>query len=469
VRFLLSIGFFLIFLLSIVTNWYAGLTGALTMLLLARILYKMGKGIVLLEVIAFLYVFTCLVMPLLGYKTYTYNNPLAKLWVRYMPLDEQTFFSYVLPATAAFCAILTLPPLRKNSPDESGALNDIVTELKIHLLRFPNKGVQIMFIGAIVSLVVNFIPDSLNYFVTLFFFGSFAGLLYVHFSPSFRYKKLIMGLFLFFILGSSLQTGMFTILAYMGVTIFSFFQIGTKVSMVKKILLFTTAAAFFVVLQNVKTVYRKNTWLTGFEGSRIELFSNLVVDNVQKGDALLSENAFFPLYSRANQGYNIALVMRKIPTMQDYDNGERLLTVLASVFIPRFLWPDKPEAGGKFNMKYYAGWTIRSWSTNVGPIGEAYGSFGSVGGIIYMILLGFFLRWVYLRVFVLVKKTPALICWLPFLFYQTTSSAETDTLQILNSIIKSAFFIWLLIKLFPGWFLIYKNSDVKKAAVAIDL
>jgi hypothetical protein len=255
----------------------------------------------------------------------------------------------------------------------------------------------------------------------------------------------------------------------MGVTIFSFFQIGTKVSMVKKVILFITAAAFFVVLQNVKTVYRKNTWLTGFEGSRIELFSNLVVDNVQKGDALLSENAFFPLYSRANQGYNIALVMRKIPTMQEYDNGERLLTVLASVFIPRFLWPGKPEAGGKFNMKYYAGWTIRSWSTNVGPIGEAYGSFGPVGGIIYMILLGFFLRWVYLRVFVLVKKTPALICWLPFLFYQTTSSAETDTLQILNSIIKSAFFIWLLIKLFPGWFLIYKNTDVKKAAIAIDI
>lgn len=468
-RFFLSIGIFVIFILSLVTKWYSGLTTILTLLLLIRILYKMGKGIVLLEVIAFLYVFTCLVMPLLGYKTYTYNNPLAKLWVRYMPLGEEIFFSYVLPATSAFCAILTMPLFKKNNPDEGMNLNDIIKSLRTQLALFPNKGVQIMLIGAFVSLIVNFIPDSLNYFVTLFFFGSFAGLLYVHFAPSFRYKKLIIGLFLLFILGSSLQTGMFTILAYMGVTIFSFFQIGTKVNMFKKIVLFITAAAFFVVLQNVKTVYRKNTWLTGFEGSRVELFSNLVVDNVQKGEALLSENAFFPLYSRANQGYNIALVMRKIPTMQEYDNGERLLTVLASVFIPRFLWPDKPEAGGKFNMKYYAGWTIRTWSTNVGPIGEAYGSFGPMGGIIYMILLGFFLRWVYLRVFVLVKKIPALICWLPFLFYQTTSSAETDTLQILNSIIKSAFFIWLLIKLFPNWFLIGKFKEDKQPAFTIDV
>ena len=130
----------------------------------------------------------------------------------------------------------------------------------------------------------------------------------------------------------------------------------------------------------------------------------------------MSRDALFPLYGRTNQGYNVAMVMKRIPAIQPYDNGARLLTVFASAFVPRFLWQDKPEAGGAFNMKYYAGWNIKGWSTNVGPLGEAYGSFGAQGGIAYLFLLGLFLRFVYLRVFIISAKIPLLICWLPVLF-----------------------------------------------------
>jgi len=222
--------------------------------------------------------------------------------------------------------------------------------------------------------------------------------------------------------------------------------------------------SFFIVLQNVKGKYRKNTWNTSYQGSKVELFSSLVADNLQKGSSLLGQDALFPIYIRTNQGLNVAVVMRRVPIFQNYDDGKRLLTILASAFVPRFLWSDKPEAGGKFNMKYYAGITINGWSVNVGTLGEAYGSFGVTGGIIYMFLLGLFLRWVYLRVFILSAKIPLLICWLPVLFYDTTSSAETDTLQIINSIIKSAFFIWLLIKFLPSWFGINKRKIVRQPA-----
>ena len=50
-------------------------------------------------------------------------------------------------------------------------------------------------------------------------------------------------------------------------------------------------------------------------------------------------------------------------------------------------------AGGQYNMKYYTGLVIEGWSTNVGPVGEAYGSFGVTGGIMYMFCLGLFIRW----------------------------------------------------------------------------
>ena len=54
---------------------------------------------------------------------------------------------------------------------------------------------------------------------------------------------------------------------------------------------------------------------------------------------------------------------------------------------------------------------------------------------------------------------------LPVLFYETTSSAETDTLQIINSIVKSAFFIWLLIKFLPQWFGIEKKKTIRRNSI----
>jgi len=117
--------------------------------------------------------------------------------------------------------------------------------------------------------------------------------------------------------------------------------------------------------------------------------------------------------------------------------------------VPRFMWADKPMAGGAANMQYYAGYTIKGYTVNIGPLGEAYGSFGVTGGIIFMMVLGAFIRFAYGAVFRLAGRFPLLVFWLPVLFYQVTYSGENDTLQILNSLMKSAFFIWLLYKAFP--------------------
>ena len=460
-----SASFGVIFIMSLITDAYGFLGISLLALLLLLILYKMGRGIVLLEVTAILYVLTCVIMPLIGYEYYSYNDPLSKLWVRYMPVKPAIYFPYTLPAVAGFCLAITLPPLKKQLPDEGLVLQDTVRRIRMRLLSDPYKGIRIMIVGTLISLITKLLPDALNYFAILFFFGSFAGLLYVLYSTSFRYKNAVIVLFMIFIMINALQTGMFTIVAYMGITIFSFFQLGKNISILKKAFFLVATIAIFIVLQNVKMAYRKNTWNKTFEGSRTELFSDLVLANVNKGDALLDKKALFPLYSRTNQGYQVAMVMHRIPLIKPYDGGERLLTVFASAFVPRFLWPDKPEAGGKFNMKYYAGFDINGWSTNIGPLGEAYGSFGSAGGIVYMILLGLFLRWAYFRVFVLARKNALLICWLPVLFYQITSSAETDTLQILNSIIKSSFFIWLLSKFLPRWFGIVREEVIRRMPV----
>ncbi len=457
-----TLSLFVIIVLSFVSDWYTFLGISLMVVLILAMLQKIGKGIVLLETIAVLYAFTCVIMPIIGYHYYSSENPLSRLWVKYMPVDQDRYFSYALPAIAAFCLSINFPFFKKQKPDEGVLLQQKIARIKELLASRKKVGLQIVIIGVAVSFVANFLPVAVTYFAQLFFFGSFAGLLYIHFSPNFKWKALVMICFGIFILLNALQSGMFTIVAYMGITIFSFFRLGKDSSLLRKVALMLMTLGFFIVLQNVKNIYRKQTWTQSYEGNKFTLFSNLFLENALKGNELFSRDALFPLYSRTNQGFNIGLVMRRVPAVQPFDDGGRLLKVVASAFIPRFIWPDKPEAGGVFNMKYYAGYRLVGWSTNVGPLGEAYGSFGPAGGIIYMLLLGFFIRWVYYKLLNNAIKKPLLICWLPLLFYLTISSAETDTLQILNSIVKSSFFIWLLVKFLPDWFAIKKAGKLRR-------
>jgi hypothetical protein len=159
---------------------------------------------------------------------------------------------------------------------------------------------------------------------------------------------------------------------------------------------------------------------------------------------------FFPIYIRLNQGRLTANVLKNIPSHQGYDNGSRLFTTVVSSVVPRLFWPDKPMAGGKFNMKYYANIQLDKASMNVGPIGEAYGSFGPIGAYVYIFLFGAFIS-LSLRYFLMLCiRRPLLIFWLPVLFFQTVYCSETDSLQVFNSIFKTAFLLFIIFKLFPN-------------------
>jgi hypothetical protein len=296
------------------------------------------------------------------------------------------------------------------------------------------------------------------------YYSAFTGFLYVYFSQSFRFKIPILLGFATFIIAEALRNGMFTIIAYMAMTLFSIFFLGKRTAFGKKIVYFFIAAFILLLIQSVKPNFRQLTWKQGYEGNRATLLVDLVKDKLSKTSNLISPDVFFPIYYRTNQGFNVALVMRRIPHVQAHDNGSNLLQSLAASFVPRLLWQDKPTAGGAFNMRFYTGIIIKGWSTNVGPLGEAYGSFGIQGGIIFMMILGLFIRFAYSKFFSVSRKLPLILFWIPVLFYQVTYSAETDTLQILNSLMKASFFIWLAYKFIPGLFGI-ESKNYKKETI----
>jgi hypothetical protein len=451
-RYIFSVLQGLILLLSFVSDWYAGLVISLITVTLFSVIDKLGKGIVLRELIALHTSFVCLAMPLLGYIVYNYENPLARIWVKYMMVPQEVYFSFALPAVAGFIFIMCWPLSNKSIDDNTFLLKNIFPRIRQLLsYRYMKKtGIIILLVGLMMFYLARALPASFQFASLLFYFSSFAGVLYIYFSPSFRRKGLVLTIFSLFLIGNALGSGMFTTVVYMGITIFSLLFLGRRVSFFRKLSIFVLGILLLITLQSVKPVYRSYAW-QGYTGNKALLFINLMAERIAKGD-FFSETSFFPIYTRTNQGFNIALVMRNVPAHQAHDQGEVLLRNIGAAIIPRFLWPDKPQAGGKFNMKYYAGFVIEGWSTNIGPLGEAYGGFGVKGGIIYMILLGFFIRWAYRKVLLNSRNLPLLVLWVPVFFFQITYSAETDTLQIMNSLLKSAFFVWLLFKITPQWF-----------------
>lgn len=420
-------------------------------------LEKFGKGIVLLETMAFYSCVIYLLMPLLGYAVYNNESRIAVLWRKVMPVPFETYYSFILPAITAYILGLFLINYTTGKVDEGAKLQVLIQKLK-HNLSIPGyKGIGLIVAGILFYLIQSRVPGPLVAIATFGYLLMFPGLLYFHFQPSFKGKVWIYLLVAAFFVLDAINTGMFTVFFYMGITIVSFFLVGTKIKWPVKLSAVVVAISCVFILQLVKGSFRNSTWKGEYAGSKAALFQDLFIQKASGFKEIFSANTFFPIYSRLNQGYVTAMVMRRIPSQQPYDEGESIAKTLAASIIPRFLWPDKPESGGIYNMWHFAGFRLKGWSTNIGPIGEGYGNFGPVGGIIYMFFFGLFIGWAYKTVFRLSIKIPVMILWIPLLFFEVMYAMENDTLQAVNSLVKAAFFIWVLYKVFPSLFLTGKQ------------
>lgn len=436
-------------LLCVFQEIYIPLAFAVFFLSIFRLLWKIGNGSFFLELFYGYTTLTCVLMPAIGYTTFTRTNFFALLWVRYMPVTNEVYFSFVLPAVLLVSIIFF--NFRKASPDDSAVVDKLVGQIKQLTLKIPSSAiVTLSLVSLFTYSISNFLPESFRLIGTFLFFGLFASLFYIVFKRDFPMRiYFIVGIILFIIF-DAIHYGMFTIIAYMSGLFLILLLSGKKVSMTMKLMLLTFGIFFMSFLQLFKLALRTSKG----DPSVFELASAVVTQSQHsQADAIL-----FPMYYRMNQGYNIALVMRRIPARVDYLGGEYLSLTFASSFVPRLFWEDKPQAGGLVNMKMYTGITLIDWSTNVGPIGEAYGNFGYFGGWLYMIAFALFIRFAYVTFIKICLKRPIFFLWMPPLFFQTIYVMENDSLQAFNSLIKGAVFLFLMFKLFPSLFAANKTS-----------
>ena len=140
--------------------------------------------------------------------------------------------------------------------------------------------------------------------------------------------------------------------------------------------------------------------------------------------------SMFVSFVRLNQGWLVAMTMKMVPDKHPFGNGGPLLDAVYASVIPRILWPDKPEAGGKANLKRFWGFNLVGWSTNIGTLGrEAYANFSIVrGGLFYLFFYGLFFNFILSRILKAADRRPTIILWLPFLFFSVIN-VETDLLS----------------------------------------
>lgn len=421
--------------------------GALLLFLssLLRFIFKLSNGSFFLELIYLHTTLTCLLMPVIGYTYFDQTNPLARLWVKYMPVTELTYFGFLIPATVSLGLAFFIS--RVKSKDDHTVINPLVAELKLSIQKIPSKSILILAFASLIAYFISrMLPAAFQQINTFLYFSFYTSIFYVYYYANFPYRKIFLLLAVVFILNDALRSSMFTIIAYMSGIFMILILAERKISVAKRILFICGGFAFLVFVQLFKLNWRQA------RVSGTQDVTEIVALTASKTSTNQVKSILFPIYLRMNQGYNIALVQRRIPQYVDYLGGDYLVLTFTSAFVPRLFWPDKPAAGGRYNMLMYTGKTIRGWSTNVGPLGEAYGNFGNIGGWFYMFGFGLFIRFAYTRYLQICKKRPILFIWMPVLFFQVVYVMETDSLQAFNSLIKGAIFIFVMYKLFPSLF-----------------
>lgn len=175
------------------------------------------------------------------------------------------------------------------------------------------------------------------------------------------------------------------------------------------IVLISILAIFYLGLAPVKSEYRAQTWdnsagakLNPIE--KVQLFANLAVEYHlkytfnfgTKVEIAPKDSALDKAAERSAQITLLSKVVKETPKIVPYWNGETYIPLLTG-FIPRIIWPDKPEilVANQFGHRYrYIATNDRNTSINLPWLVEMYANFGYWGVILGMPLAGIFLAFI---------------------------------------------------------------------------
>ncbi|MBU6157445.1 MAG: hypothetical protein KGP35_00305 [Bacteroidetes bacterium] len=417
-------------------TWYENISIFLFVYFLITLIDSIGKSYDLLTIPTLLLIFECLIMPSFVYNIY--NDQESVIAFKYnmaVPLNE--YYAYTLPATIAMIIGLHIPFIRQI--DQTNILQKATQNCKTYLVGKSNIGIILIITGASSGLVSYLVPGELRYVFYLIGLLIIVGVLYMFYSDAKQKKAYLIGAIVF-ILGQSIAAGLFGDFVYLLLLGGLLVMLSYKPNPFYKFALAITGFLIIMLLQSIKHEYRSLTWIQNNEVNKSEAFANVVMSRINDPGKFIDRYALFPTVIRFNQGMIVSWVLEYVPRYAPFAKGETVINSTLATLVPRFLWSDKPKAGGQENMLRFTGLTIVGYSMNIGVIGEAYANYGKNGGIIFMFCFGLFFNLIFTAILYQSKYRPTIILWIP-LIYIHAIQAETDLLMTVNSTIKNLLFV----------------------------
>ena len=360
-----------------------------------------------------------------------------------MQIPEADYFLYVMPAV--ICFIIGLHITNKKLEGE------IIDEEKVSEFVDRNSYLPFVFIG--LGFVASFVADFAGAELA-FVFYLIGGFKYIGAFMLVLSKRRLKILPLVFVYGSivlsSLVTAMFHDLLIWLIFLAGILAIKYKPRVGIKLLLTVSFIVFSIIIQLTKTDYRLALGEKG-EETGLQTFTRAYGES-QGGQGWIDLNSLAKNNLRINQGYIVTNIMRTVPAKVPYQNGKELRQILESAILPRFLAPNKLNAGDQTIFIKYTGMPLnRRTSMGLSSVGDGYINFGIVGGCIFMFFLGLLYSEVLKGFGRYGKQFPLLILFVPLVFYYPIRP-DCELQTTMGHLIKSTFLIFVIFLLWKRYF-----------------
>jgi hypothetical protein len=391
--------------------------GVVALIVMYEFQKRLDQGVPLLQLTALIATLQWLVGPILNYNTpYEYGK--YRMYV-----SQGDYFKFALPATCAYVVIML-------AVGASVKQRQLLQQLDWR--NFLSIGIVLNVISLGASIAAPGFGGGVQFFLFLLSQLRYIGALYLLFSRH-HLRYVLFAVSLSPLLVQSLSSGMFHDLILWLAIVFCYWFAQRRWSFAQKIVVLSLSASALFSIQAIKQEYRA-LLKSGESPSIVSLLGKYV----SPGGRAWESDVLTLVVIRLNQGWIISAVMDNVPSGEPFAEGETIKDAVISAFMPRFLFPDKKQAGGRENFRRFTGLPIGDGtSMGISPLGEAYANFGAFGGILVMATFGAFFAGLFSLSLKYVVHRPAFFFWLPLLFYQSIK-AETEFLVVLNQLSKGA-------------------------------
>lgn len=409
-------------------NFLSTLGVIIVIFVFIRFLNNLGKTIPVIDLMLLIAGLQWIIGPVIEYNLQFNHHKY------FMYVSESIYMAYVVPAY--ICFVLGAKLLNKKTEKFFIFFKSVIFNHKLAFL--------LIIIGLFSSLFIDSVPYSLRFLFHLISQLKFVGVIMLLFTE-FKQKKLVLTLTLIILFTNAVLSAMFHSFILWSVFIFMYWCFKFPMKKWKIVVILVVGLFMMSLLQNVKSSYRAEVW-QNFNGNKIELFTSLIYDSLM-GYSTTDNNGFGEINVRLNQGWIISAIMNNFNSSTMYLNGETFLNSIESSLLPRFINLNKSLANGQEYFTKMTGLYIGSnTSMSVSIIGEAYGNFGTIGGMFFMILYGLLISFTF-KFFVKNSLFNLLLFFMIPIVFIPIIKAETDSLSIFNYLFKSLIFTLVLIKL----------------------